>query len=72
MKEYQMTDEQFERILSASKPVPYIVIGGVPPRSPQEIANTVWEALGEELGFQFMTVKPSEQGDKFFWAEPKE
>jgi hypothetical protein len=46
------------RLLDASKPVPYMVFGGVPPRSPQENANAAWRALGDELGFDYMTVRP--------------
>ena len=39
--------------------------------SQQENANRAWEALGDELGFQHMTVEPSRKGDRFFIAEPK-
>lgn len=68
-KEFEMTDEQLKKLLDAGKPVPYMIIGGILPTSPQENANAAWSYLGLELGFEHMTVKPSPKGDKFFTAE---
>ena len=72
MKQYEMTEEDLQKILEACKPVPYMVIGGVAPRSPQENANAAWAELGARMGFQHMTVRPSGKGNKFFYAMPKE
>lgn len=72
-KEFKMTEEQHERILEASKPVRYMVVGGVEPRSPQENANAAWENLGNELGFRYMTVRPIPgKSSRFFTAETTE
>jgi hypothetical protein len=68
-KEYEMTQAQLDKILEASKPVPYMVFGGMEPRSPQENANDAWKALGTELGFDHMTVRPNGKGDRFFTAD---
>jgi len=69
-RKYTMTEEQFKRILDASQPVPYMVFGGMEPRSPRENAMSAWASLGADLGFQYMTVEPVD-GDKFsFTAEP--
>lgn len=69
-KEYEMTQEQLSRILEACKPVPYILgIGGVKPASPQENANRAWAALGKEMGFDPMSVRPNGKGDRFFTAD---
>lgn len=57
-KEFVMTDEQLQKILDACKPVPYMIIGGVHPRSPQENANSAWQGLARELGFKWDTVQP--------------
>lgn len=70
-QEFEMTQEDYDKILEASQPVTYIVVGGIPPRSPQENANDAWAALGAKMGFQHMTVKPSSKGKLFFIAEPK-
>ena len=67
-----MTQEQLDEILDACKPVPYMVIGGVVPRSPQENANDAWRLLGDALGFKHMTVRPNGKGDRFFSAEEKD
>lgn len=70
-REFELTPEQLQGILDASRPVPYIVVGGVAPRSPQESANAAWRALGAELGFDWKTVKPVPGKDQsFFSAEP--
>lgn len=53
---YRMTDEQHDRLMAASRPVPYLVIGGVEPMSPQQNANNAWRALADEMGFVWDTV----------------
>lgn len=69
-KEFEMTEEQLQRLYAASQPVTYMVIGGVPPRSPQENANAAWKQLGREMGFNYLSVRPIPQkGDRFFTAE---
>ncbi len=68
--EYTMTDQQQATIMEASKPVPYMVFGGKEPRSPQENANAAWRALGEELGFDSLTVQPVPgKDDRHFTAQ---
>jgi hypothetical protein len=68
-KEFEMSEEDFKSILESCRPVPYIIIGGVPPRSQQENANDAWCALGRKMGFDGMTCEPSGRGDRFFTAE---
>lgn len=68
-----MTVEQLDRIMEASRPLPYLVAGGMPPSSPQERANAAWAALGAELGFEPMTAQPIDgEGPECFSAIPKE
>lgn len=71
MKKYEMTQQQLDRILEACRPVAMIAIHCGPIRSPQENANAAWATLGEELGFDSMTVRPAPEGDRFFYAEPR-
>ena len=72
-KEFTMTPEQLDKLLDACKPVPYMVIGGVLPRSPQENANAAWARLGDELGFHPLSVHPVHgKGQEVFTAETKE
>jgi hypothetical protein len=69
---YEMTQEDLNKILEACKPVPYMVVGGRPPSSPQENANRAWASLGKKMGFDSMTVQPSGKGRRFFTAVPSE
>lgn len=71
-QKYTMTDEQLKTLLDACKAAPYVVIGGVVPRSPQENANAAWQALGKELGFKWDTVQPYGNDQRCFMAEPLE
>jgi len=57
-KQYELTDEQLLRLVNASKPIPYMVVGGVEPQTPQEAVNYVWQSLGEEIGFEWDTAEP--------------
>ena len=70
-KEFELTQEQLNLLLDASKPTPVIFLSGEKPlfNSPQENANYAWEKLGKELGFDYMTVEPSGKGNRFFSAE---
>jgi len=67
---YEMTEDDLEKIMEACKPVPYMVMGGREPSSPQENANSAWAELGSRMGFDSMTVKPNSQGNRFFSATP--
>jgi len=55
---YDITQQQLDKLLDAGKPMPYLVIGGHAPESPQVRANRAWAALGKEMGFDHMTVQP--------------
>ncbi len=70
MKDFEMSQEQLDEILSVCKPVPMIMLQYGTPKSPQEKANLAWEKLGKELGFDYKTVKPNGKGNRFFSAEP--
>ncbi|WP_089177182.1 hypothetical protein [Bosea sp. AS-1] len=70
-RDYEMTEADLKGLLDAMKPVPYIIVGGMRPASQQENANAAWEALGNRMGFEHMTVRPNGKGDRFFSAEPK-
>jgi len=69
---YEMTKEDFEKILDACKPVPCMLIGGFAPASPQENANRAWAELGERMGFDSSTVQPAPGDGRFFTAVPSE
>ena len=72
MKNFEMTQEQLDKIIKACKPVPMIMLQCGTPRSTQENANDAWKSLGEELGFDPMTVKPNGKGERFFSAQEKD
>lgn len=67
-QQYELTTEQFDKLIEACRSTPAIMLQCGPPSSPQENANRAWCALGEELGFDGMTVEPSSKGQRFFTA----
>lgn len=69
---YEMTGNDLKYLLEACKPVPYMVVDGQEPPSPQENANRAWANLGEKMGFDPMTVEPSGPDVKYFTAVPCE
>lgn len=70
---YEMTEEDLEKILTASKPVMAIAVGGMAPSSLQENANRAWARLGEKMGFDSSTVSPIPGKDNHhFSAVPSE
>lgn len=73
-REYEMTADQHAKLMDACAPVPLMYLSGGMPmgRSQQENANDAWKALGDEMGFDHMTVQPvSGKPTTFFRAEPK-
>ena len=66
---YTLTSEQYDTLLAACRPVPYMVMGGMAPSSPQENANRAWQQLGRDMGFDWTTVQ-SGQTPKQFSAVP--
>ena len=71
-RDFEMTGEDLSDLLAASQAVPYLVFGGVEPMSPREKAHRVWRRLGERMGFDWKTVKPSPGGQRLFSAVPQE
>ena len=69
-KTYTMTEEQYQALIEACRPVPYLVMNGVPPPDPQDNANAAWAQLGRELGFKPFTVEPAGRDPRSFTAEP--
>ena len=73
--EYEMTPEQEKTLLDACKPTfdkrESMLIGGYAGSTPQENANAAWRALGEQMGFDSMSVRPVPgKGQRFFSAVP--
>ena len=69
---YEMTQADLEKLFESMKSAPMIMLQCGTPRSQQENANAAWEALGERMGFDHMTVQPTGRGDRFFSAVPSE
>ena len=70
-REYQLTTAQYDKLIEACRPTPAIMLQCGPPSSPQENANRAWCALGNEIGFDGMSVEPSSKGKMFFTAIPR-
>ena len=70
---YEMTEDDHKKLLDACMSSPCMMIGSYVTPSPQENANRAWQALGEKMGFDYMTVQPIEgKGTRFFTAVPLE
>lgn len=71
--DYEMTEEDLATLLDSMKPQPVIKIGSHWTGDRQESANAAWAALGQKMGFDHMTVRPtSGKGNRFFTAVPSE
>lgn len=73
--EYEMTEEDLQKILDACKPTPVMYLSGGQQMggSPQENANRAWAELGRRIGFDSMSVRPIQgKGQRFFTAVPSE
>lgn len=69
--EFRMSEADFGEMIKAitrARLTPVIAIQCGMPRSPQEVANDEWCALGKRLGFDGMSVEPSGKGPRIFTA----
>lgn len=72
-RRYEMTEADLAALIEASRPVPYLVVGGMEPPSRQDNANRVWRALGTRMRFDYLTVQPvAGEGQRVFTAVPTE
>ena len=71
-KEYEMTEEQQSKLLDfIYDDVPLIALHCGTPANQQERANIAWQSLGQEMGFEYMTVRPvRNKNELFFTALP--
>ena len=71
-RDFEMTVEDLNLLLDASKPTPVMYLSGGRRifDSPQENANRAWATLGRRMGFDPMTVEPTGKGYRFFRAVP--
>ena len=71
MEMYRLTDEEFNRLMEASKPVPYMVIGGVEPESPYDKAKRVWLDVASRVHCDIDSIGPANTGNnRDFMAAP--
>lgn len=71
-KEYELTQEDLDTILNASKPTPVMYLSGGQPigGTPQENANSAWRQMGKKYGFVWDTARPANRkGQRFITAE---
>lgn len=73
MRRYELSPEQYQEVVDASRSAAYLVVGGVGPTSPQHRANLLWRQFADEMGFDWATVQPpnpATDSPRCFYAEP--
>ena len=71
MKRFEMTKEQYQKLVTAGTSTPVMFLSGGRPMfsSPQESVNAAWKALGDEMGFDPTTARPIDnEGEMVFEA----
>lgn len=69
MNTYQLTDDEYNELLEASKPVPYMVFNGTVPEGPVEKSERIWRRIAERVGCDWRTIGAGPT-EKQFCAEP--
>lgn len=65
---YVLSEEELAELLAACRPVPYLIAGGLAPRSPVENAVAAWVRLGLTRDFDGMSVEPDGENPRHFTA----
>jgi len=74
-REYRMSDdtlEELKKIARQRNPVMFLSGGQPLFDDPQELANLVWQKLGDSLHFDWESVRPLDRGLAWFTAESTE
>lgn len=58
MKTFTMSQEDYDALLKASQPTPYLIVGGVLPTDPRQHIISLWKDMGERMGFVWETAEP--------------
>lgn len=66
--EFAITEDEHDMLVRAMQPVPYMVFGGMEPRSPQENANDAYKVIAETYGVEWMSILPVGGGIPFRWT----
>lgn len=69
---YEMTEDDLDKLLVACQPVPMIALQCGAPRSKYENVNAAWVELGKRMHFDPATVLPTGKGYRLFSAVPIE
>ena len=72
---YEMTEEDLQKLLAASRPQPVLKLGNYYSGGVQDSANAAWANLGAKMGFDPMTAAPDPErpGElRAFTAVPSE
>ena len=70
-REFEMSQEDYDKLLEASRPVPLIALNYGPIPSLEQRVGAAWAALGKKMGFIWNTAQPIPGKDsRFFMAEP--
>lgn len=70
-KEYELSQEDLDTLLDASKPVPVMYLSGGQPMfgTPQQNVNRVWKEIGQKYRFFWNTAQPiAGKGQRFITA----
>lgn len=67
---FTITEEEMQMVLDASKPVPYMVLGGMEPSSPRENANRAWQAIGRTYGVEWDSIRPVDEAARIMSGTP--
>jgi hypothetical protein len=71
MKTYELTEKEFQELVDASKPVPYIIVGGRAPMSPYERAMLVWDKVAKRVNCERDTIEAYDKNNlRMFKAMP--
>ena len=70
--DYRLTDEDFNRLLKASQPVPYLIANGTEPMSPHEAAMRIWRDIADREGVDVDSIRQGSDGNGHYTAIPKE
>lgn len=74
-REYEMSQADLDEIIRSIREAvsaPLIALHTGMPPSPQMAANEAWKRLGAKMGFDGMSVLPSDKGRRVFTAMPVE
>lgn len=57
-KRFRLTQDEWDEIMEAGRPIAFLIAGGTEPASPQERMRPIWQRIADREGVVMQSIAP--------------